>query len=210
MFSSGEKGWAEYGNRTRLSGLGSPCTTDMLIPQWSRYPDSNRGPTHYECVALPTEPYRRSCGCKDTAKKTNNQILLLFYKGLCVSWWVNELTSRRVDKFMSRRVDELLVKSMSSRVGKWMSCWSSRQVHELTSKRVVGVSWQVYGLTSRWVVGVSWQVHEWAGGWVICSVVNGTLHSPLHLERGWGWGCEGFWTDSSFSFLLSLLSPFWV
>ena len=24
----------------------------------SRYPDSNRGPTHYECVALPTEPYR--------------------------------------------------------------------------------------------------------------------------------------------------------
>lgn len=24
---------AEYGNRTRLSGLGSPCTTDMLIPQ---------------------------------------------------------------------------------------------------------------------------------------------------------------------------------
>ena len=32
MFSSGEKGWAEYGNRTRLSGLGSPCTTDVLIP----------------------------------------------------------------------------------------------------------------------------------------------------------------------------------
>ena len=26
--------------------------------EWSRYPDSNRGPTHYECVALPTEPYR--------------------------------------------------------------------------------------------------------------------------------------------------------
>ena len=26
----------------------------------SRYPDSNRGPTHYECVALPTEPYRQS------------------------------------------------------------------------------------------------------------------------------------------------------
>ena len=25
----------------------------------SRYPDSNRGPTHYECVALPTEPYRQ-------------------------------------------------------------------------------------------------------------------------------------------------------
>ena len=26
----------------------------------SRYPDSNRGPTHYECVALPTEPYRQT------------------------------------------------------------------------------------------------------------------------------------------------------
>ena len=24
---------AEYGNRTRLPGLGSPCTTDVLIPQ---------------------------------------------------------------------------------------------------------------------------------------------------------------------------------
>lgn len=23
---------AEYGNRTRLPGLGSPCTTDVLIP----------------------------------------------------------------------------------------------------------------------------------------------------------------------------------
>ena len=59
---------AEYGSRTRLRGLGSRCTTDVLIPlmkemkvdfsRWSRYPDSNRGPTHYECVALPTEPYR--------------------------------------------------------------------------------------------------------------------------------------------------------
>ena len=29
-----------------------------LEQEWSRYPDSNRGPTHYECVALPTEPYR--------------------------------------------------------------------------------------------------------------------------------------------------------
>lgn len=24
---------AEYGSRTRLPGLGSPCTTDVLIPQ---------------------------------------------------------------------------------------------------------------------------------------------------------------------------------
>jgi hypothetical protein len=26
--------------------------------KWSRYADSNRRPTHYECVALPTELYR--------------------------------------------------------------------------------------------------------------------------------------------------------
>ena len=28
------------------------------MTSWSRHPDSNRGPTHYECVALPTEPCR--------------------------------------------------------------------------------------------------------------------------------------------------------
>ena len=42
----------------------------LLLPKWqlytkkegrnllfqSHFPDSNRGPTHYECVALPTEP----------------------------------------------------------------------------------------------------------------------------------------------------------
>ncbi len=28
---------------------------DRLLPL-SHFPDSNRGPTHYECVALPTEP----------------------------------------------------------------------------------------------------------------------------------------------------------
>ena len=52
--------------------MGSPCTTDVLIPhvnKWmrkveSRYPDSNRGPTHYECVALPTEPYRLKAAAK--------------------------------------------------------------------------------------------------------------------------------------------------
>ncbi len=82
-----ERGRAEYGNRTRLPGLGSPCTTDVLIPHAlsreigvafykgflhlpfllgtkSRYPDSNRGPTHYECVALPTEPYRHFASAK--------------------------------------------------------------------------------------------------------------------------------------------------
>ena len=81
-------GRAEYGSRTRLPGLGSPCTTDVLIPLVciynnsiiikvafvvsllkSRYPDSNRGPTHYECVALPTEPYRRFTAAKIHQKK---------------------------------------------------------------------------------------------------------------------------------------------
>ena len=35
----------------------------------SHFPDSNRGPTHYECVALPTEPKWRKAGAK---------VLLLF------------------------------------------------------------------------------------------------------------------------------------
>ncbi len=32
LFEVSIKGRAEYGNRTRLPGLGSPCTTDVLIP----------------------------------------------------------------------------------------------------------------------------------------------------------------------------------
>ena len=57
--------WARYGSRTRLTGLGSPCTTDVLISRRkiltpftrkSHERDSNPRPTHYECVALPTEP----------------------------------------------------------------------------------------------------------------------------------------------------------
>ena len=60
---------ARYGSRTRLTGLGSPCTTDVLISQTkkllegdastacerkeSHERDSNPRPTHYECVALP-------------------------------------------------------------------------------------------------------------------------------------------------------------
>ena len=59
----------------------------LLLPKWqlytkkegrnllfqSHFPDSNRGPTHYECVALPTEPKWQDCmlfvksGCKGTA-----------------------------------------------------------------------------------------------------------------------------------------------
>ena len=33
----------------------------------SHFADSNRRPTHYECVALPTElKWRLNCGCKNT------------------------------------------------------------------------------------------------------------------------------------------------
>ena len=54
----------------------------------SHWPDSNRRPTHYECVALPTEPQwqersdlnetkNRKCGCKSTAFFANMQIILV-------------------------------------------------------------------------------------------------------------------------------------
>ena len=91
-------GRSEYGNRTRLPGVGSPCTTDVLIPLVciynnsiiikvafvvsllkSRYPDSNRGPTHYECVALPTEPYRQKRMQRYIQKRRNQNICRYFY-----------------------------------------------------------------------------------------------------------------------------------
>ena len=34
---------AEYGSRTRLTGLGSPCTTDVLIPQMEPIPGLEPG-----------------------------------------------------------------------------------------------------------------------------------------------------------------------
>ena len=91
---------AEYGNRTRLPGLGSPCTTDVLIPQkqrcincikrlafaLSRYSDSNRGPTHYECVALPTEPYRQ-CVAKVRIFLNKPKILPSFCKDKKTKTW---------------------------------------------------------------------------------------------------------------------------
>ena len=55
------------GSNPRPSAWEADALPTELLPQikidgihslWSRYPDSNRGPTHYECVALPTEPYR--------------------------------------------------------------------------------------------------------------------------------------------------------
>ena len=98
LFEVSIKGRAEYGNRTRLPGLGSPCTTDVLIPLVciynnsiiikvafvvsllkSRYPDSNRGPTHYECVALPTEPYRQKRMQRYIQKRRNQNICRYFY-----------------------------------------------------------------------------------------------------------------------------------
>ena len=38
---------AEYGNRTRLPGLGSPCTTDVLIPQDKEEPIPGLEPGTY-------------------------------------------------------------------------------------------------------------------------------------------------------------------
>lgn len=38
-------------------GPGSGYSSRLDL-KWSRYADSNRRPTHYECVALPTELYR--------------------------------------------------------------------------------------------------------------------------------------------------------
>ncbi len=40
------------------------CMLPFPIYNLSRYPDLNRGPTHYECVALPTELYRLKNGAK--------------------------------------------------------------------------------------------------------------------------------------------------
>ena len=34
----------------------SPADGTLWMPSLSHYGDSNPGPTHYECVALPTEP----------------------------------------------------------------------------------------------------------------------------------------------------------
>ena len=66
----------------------SALPTELLSQGYhlSRYPDSNRGPTHYECVALPTEPYRpcrtfesslSKFGCKDNVFFLLRQILCL-------------------------------------------------------------------------------------------------------------------------------------
>ena len=41
----------------------------------SRYPDSNRGPTHYECVALPTEPYRQPFACTPAGARTLDTLI---------------------------------------------------------------------------------------------------------------------------------------
>ena len=48
-----------------------------FLPYSSR-PDSNRRPTHYECVALPTEPYWQNVLVYNTKTDSENQ--LFFHK----------------------------------------------------------------------------------------------------------------------------------
>lgn len=47
--------WAHPTNRFRQNSK-RPRTCRRRFFFLSQFPDSNRGPTHYECVALPTEP----------------------------------------------------------------------------------------------------------------------------------------------------------
>ena len=51
------------------------------MTSWSRHPDSNRGPTHYECVALPTEPGRPTAFQQDwsLARKASAKLGNNFY-----------------------------------------------------------------------------------------------------------------------------------
>ena len=52
-------------NRPAHKNKGSTLVVCFPKPKnTSRYPDLNRGPTHYECVALPTELYRLKNGAK--------------------------------------------------------------------------------------------------------------------------------------------------
>ena len=47
---------------------------------WSHWADSNRRPTHYECVALPTEPQWLACALpgKDNSQKERAKVVLFF------------------------------------------------------------------------------------------------------------------------------------
>ncbi len=48
---------------------------------WSHFPDSNRGPTHYECVALPTEPKWHIRVCKSSHfLNAKSHLEIFFYR----------------------------------------------------------------------------------------------------------------------------------
>jgi hypothetical protein len=49
-------------NRKEAGSNSYSTAADLPFP-WSRGGESNPGPTHYECVALPTELPRRSGHC---------------------------------------------------------------------------------------------------------------------------------------------------
>ena len=75
----------------QLSYGGNLIFSDLhrnLIRFWLNFQLLDRRPTHYECVALPTEPQwqkrsdlnetkNRKCGCKSTAFFANMQIILV-------------------------------------------------------------------------------------------------------------------------------------
>ena len=67
------------GSNSRPPAWEASALPTELLPHLSRYPDSNRGPTHYECVALPTEPYRQKRMQRYIQKRRNQNICRYFY-----------------------------------------------------------------------------------------------------------------------------------
>ena len=65
-----------------LSASHGPDLNRRLFHSMSQFPDSNRGPTHYECVALPTEPNWQTHfqnRCKVTTFCRNHQMRNHFF-----------------------------------------------------------------------------------------------------------------------------------
>ena len=83
----------------------------------SRYPDSNRGPTHYECVALPTEPYRQplvSCtpaGARTLDTLIKSQVLYQLSYGCIIISKIKEVTFLLFSTPAGARTLDTLIKS---------------------------------------------------------------------------------------------------
>ena len=79
----------------------------FVLP-WSRHGDSNPGPTHYECVALPTEPCRQrfgvifsEIGCKGTAFPRNGKQNHTFFEQKDKKHDKNEVESEKMCNFVA-------------------------------------------------------------------------------------------------------------